>query len=331
MIAVSQHNDLSVKYIGKFTLFGAKHRKHEGVFNLRIVKPWIVEGQIGSQVTDNTAVIFARDALMGINTGTTGKNRNEKLDLDFDLYKYATEKQISTTLYTAVDVPVNEVLYAMNAYCNLSLLSMTSCPQIVTLYIVTPKYDTSTDPVTYFNNVVADRNQGQIPQVVATTKAVATYTSGYASWLDYGQNPFHYWEYRKNWRCLKKYTVLLQPGDQHNISWEIVFNKIISREILTQTRKDQYLANITIVPMMVVRGGLVGVAPTGALVPDAATEVTYSQCKVGTLFNYQLKLAQLPATRFSQERTGYAIVEADTTDNLVQLNDVDTEMKASLV
>ena len=129
------------------------------------------------------------------------------------------------------------------------------------------------------------------------------------------------------WRSVTSVKVILQPGDQHNVKVDFQYNRrFYYREF--QARSEQYLAGITIFPMVIQKGGLVGLSLTG--LDGSATEVANGSTKVGYATNFRYNLAALPPNRFTVGAFFPGNVET-TTDYVKQIDDVDNvDIKISI-
>lgn len=329
ILLTSDHTGLAVKKLGRIKLYKSmpKHGKELGEYLYQNVTNWVIDGQVGKQVTDFPEVLFTRDQLIGANLSTS---RFERYRWDIDPFKLNPFVAKPTSLLYPGPHPEtskSDVLYIKNVKLDCQLLSMKNVPQEVKVYWVTPKFDTDINPLDSWNNVLNAKNDGILPPTRSAGIGTSTAASGRSGSTDVGANPFHHRQFRDTWRCVTSSTVLLQAGEQVNL--EVVFDmhKILSRSTLAEVRNQQFLAGITVFPMLICRAGLAGVATNLAGVGGSATEISHAPVKVGTLTNYIIKFGALPTSRHSSSFVYPGIIEGDeTTDILTTINDQDQEV-----
>jgi len=319
-LAISQHNDLSLKPLRPY-YFKGKFTKCASVATVRNNNQWVVQGVQGRQVWDFVEVILTHYAF----TNSTSSSVTERYKVSDNLFLVNPVRNpgISTVYPNAASVPAdNEYLHIKEVAGSLNLLSMSTLPQIVYCYLITPRFDTDKDPVTFMTNVVGAKSSGQDAHVAPSRKAAVsgTYTPGYDVYTNVGFNCWSHKEFRNNWKCLRKFKVILQPGDQHRVSYKFVYNKTVSKQVMQDTRTTTFLKDITVVPMFRVQAGMEGISTD---VNTEAADVAYGKPKIGVIHEMNMVLGNLPASRFPAARIYPALVENDTIDFQKVINDVD--------
>jgi hypothetical protein len=318
LIQTSQHNDLSrvrlrTAWMGKFH----KINKGAGRMNYRHINQWVASGIQGRQVVDFPEVVLTRNQLIG----TTSNARSERYRWDTDpqeMNPYVAAD--NTAVYpTITGNPVQDKLYIEEVRSDLQMLSMSTLPQQACLYFVTPIYDTENDPVTFFSNLMNDKGLSQPAATTAGTIATTTVSAGVGTHLDVGANPWAHREFRRNWRCVAKHKVILQPGDQHNISMTFKYGTYVDLGSLFRTRTQQFLSNISVFPMLIGNAGLQGIAVDAG---TEAAEVAYGKCKIGMVHNINVTFRAPPANRLDIERVYKGVIEAST-ETAKQIDDID--------
>jgi len=156
---------------------------------------------------------------------------------------------------------------------------MTTVPQIVDVYFVTPKKNINQAPKDHLNLCLLEEGDGLRAATNATAIATGNATSGAAAADNWGQSPFALKTFRNSWKCLKKITLTLHPGDQKHVKLNLIFNKYIDQLKYTNTENSNaFIANLTVVPLVVTKAGLVGVATEAGA---DTSEVAYGSAKVG--------------------------------------------------
>lgn len=274
-----------------------KHGKTLGKYEYQNSNNWVVQGIQGQQVVDYMEQLFNRAQLLGPFSSV----RNDRGLIADDLFTLNPFYQIpASALYSATTgVPRTDILYMKEVNVGLHLLSMTQYPQVVKIYWMTPVFDTNTAPIEAWDSILAAKRNGQINQTVASTLGAINATAGFASIGDVEGNPFHHKEFRKQWKALKAHHLVLQAGEQVNLNVSFDYEKVVAKESL-ELRTNLYLKGISVYPMIIAHGGLVGLSPDD---PTKCTEVGYGAVKIGTLMNYKMRFGALGQSRFSTART----------------------------
>lgn len=320
-IEISQHNDMSMKNIGVYRFKGGHYKKTEGTYLYRDIVPWVISSVAGKQAVDFPEVIFTQYQI----TGSTSTNFAERYRLPDDLFLLNPNANPtpSTAIYPGPPTAVlsNDYMYIKHVKVATRFLSMETIPQKVTVYWVTPKYDSDQNPITQWESIVTSKN---ISQGSAGARSVVTTTTalgGAESINTLGSSPWQHIEFRKNWGLVKKQKFVLQPGDQRNITFKVVYNKAINRNTFVNLRNNVFLAGYTVFPIVVIEGGLIGI---GSDVASTASEVTTGPTKVGLLTDYQFVMGALPQSRFSVHRhVDHQIINPDVSQYQRMIDDTD--------
>lgn len=329
---ISKHNDMTVHNLGKTVVpySGPKFGKVLGRYMYRNMNQWVVQrinstvGQ-GLQAYDWPEAILSLHALRSdpsIQYADVSSSRSERVKLADDLYElnpYVTRP--STSLFGAPPVRDPESRIAIKGVVSeVSLLSMTTVAQHCDVYWITPKFDTDHDPNTTWENAIDALKIGQGFSTSASIINQTTAQAGSASADNWGENPFKLREFRKTWRCIKKSSVVLQPGDQRHLKLYIKYNKVFNRRTFYESRADRvYIGNTTVIPFIIARAGLIGLKREG----DAeASEVAYGAPKVGVVHNSQIHMVALPANQYSWSRVYKGLVEG-TSEIKQEIDDED--------
>lgn len=328
-LEISQHNDLSVRNLGTVWVGRTHKRRYKTLAKsyFHDVSNWVIQNIQGQQAVDSLENILTRDIIVGNVTST----RNERQKIAVDLMKMAVTGP--NTVYSAFPDPVTEAtrkandrFYVNNVTGTVSMLSMETIPQEVILYFLTPKADTNTNPVTYFENVVLAHNMGKPLAGAATSVINPIGLVGGETYNDVGINPFMFSEFKALWRCLKAVKVILQPGDQHNVKINFKYNRHFQYQQYLN-RAEEYLAGVTVFPMVILRGGLVGLRQEEETL---AGEVANGRTKVGFVTNFRYNLAALPSARYTVGQFFPGNVQGST--NIIkQIDDIDNVVNLEIL
>lgn len=286
---ISQHNDLSKRFIGTAWL-GRKKRaaKTWGDVTYRNTNQWVMGADQGVQVVDFSENILTRHMLLG----NTSNSRFERFKISSVLDDLLTSAQ---TRFDPAFGKANSSMYIKEITGSLSLMSMSDLAQDIRGYLMTPVHDTDYTPVDWWDQVMTTRAMGTNDPVNATVITAVNAGQGAANYYDVGEFPFRLPEFRRGWRVLKKFNVVLQPGDQHTVTYKLKYNRQIRQGELAD-RQSLFLANLTVVPMFIGKAGLVAITHEGT-----APEVAYGPTKFGVVHNYQMKLGNLPGSRYNYD------------------------------
>lgn len=308
----AESTGLQWKNLGTVSLASRKSRprKTMGTYQYDNINQWVINSFQGEQVVDFTECLFTRDQSIGI----TSNERGERYKWPDDPYTLNPfYRRTATTVYSIAPPGTgpeqNDLMYIKRSVCEFSMLGMTKIPTNVTIYYLTPKYDTDEEPITCWNNALVAKEMGQVAQAESTSLAVSTATAGGSKATDIGANPFYHKDFRNQWSALKTVKVVLQAGEQLNTRLTIEYNKVVSRQMLLSTRTRKFLRGLTVYPLVIAHTGLVGLKTD---IGAEASEVGYGIVKLGTVVRYHTTFGALAQDRFSTARTYSGLVERST-------------------
>lgn len=273
-----------------------KHGKLLGTYKYLDQSNWIVSALQGRQTTDYLEHIMNRNQLIGL-TSSTRNDRTKYADNMFFLNPFYARP--ASVLYAAeTGLTRSDNLYLKSCKVTLNLLSLVQYPQQAVVYYMTPVNDTNVNPIDAWNGILDSKQLGQAGATAAQVLATTTAAAGHATSGDVGANPFHHREFRSHWKAVSTAKFTLQAGEQITFKQNIDFEKIINYETLA-IRQSLYLKGLTIIPVVISYGGLVGIALNAG---TATTEVSYGAPKIGCVSSYQFVFGALPQSRFSSAR-----------------------------
>lgn len=330
---ISRHNDMTIHSLGSVSMPGAgKTIKNasRAKFMYRNMNQVIVGGLgtagQGRQSSNFCECIMTRQMLIG----DTSVNRFDRFRLPDDIYKlnpYSVRptNDIYPNAPPESGVDAGDVIGLRNVVSELGLLSMTTTPQIVDIYWVTPRYDTFDTPGDTWASALDAYRLGQNFSSNSTLPSTVIADSGAAAFDNWGDNPWKYSQFKKLWVSLKHQKIVMQPGDQRTISLNIVYNKVFGRKTFNEIRESACLAGITVFPFIIARAGLVGIKENAQDVH--AVEVSYGAAKIGVVHNTVYNFAGLEVNRFKTSRVYKGIIES--TGGVQQ--EIDDEDKVDVV
>lgn len=309
-----------------FSFGGTYTKKSDNTCHLTNIAPWIATSQSGRQVTDYLQCFGTRDQLLGVTSAT----RSARYNWADDPYKMLPRPVLSSLYTTPTTDPVPDatiVIKSVRHQCE--MLSMTNYPQSVKLYYLTPKYDTNVNPIDFWSNLLIQKKNGQAAAGSTGDPNVPTVTSGSADGSAVGESPFIFKQFLNNWKIVASEKVVLQPGDSRNLKLEVNYNKVIRRSTLVTNRTSQFLAGLTVFPMVICRGALTGVQASGDI-GGPAIDVTYGVSKVGFITTDSVHFGSLAVAKYDIARIHQGeLINVNTTNfGASIINDMDDESAA---
>lgn len=308
-------------YLGKQSF----RMKTIGTFQYRNMTQKVMESGNGSQIVDHLEIVNTRDMLLG----DTDNSRSVTTKVDVDFFKlnpYWLNPTPAGGIYNpGTAVAQQDSICLRNVKMTYRILSMKSIPQEAHLIFVTPKFDVATDPITLWQKILDNKALGQSPSVMPSVLGAATATGGTEESYHPGSMPYYQKEWNKHWRIIKDVKMLLQTGEQINVSFNIKYNKFITREHI-QERTNQYLKNLTVYPILVVNSGMVGLRSSDTV---DSSEVSFGGPKVGVISEHHYTFRALPINKLSTARAYIGTIAGGTSKRFA-LNDeelaIDTDL-----
>lgn len=320
-LEIAQHNDLSIHNCG-VRIFGVqKPIRSKGIVNYQNLQQWVMTQSQGYQCVDFPEVILTRYPLTGLTSG----DRTERYRLADDLFAvnpYSTFVPNTVFPAPAPEVSLSDLIHISKVNSKMQMLSLMNVPCIVKVYYCTPIYDTDINPIDCWNNVMLSKNLTQGAADHTNTLANVSTLPGYSQSIIVGQNPFIHKEFRKQWKCLSTVKVILQPGSQINYSTMFMYNRTISRSTLL-SREAIFLRDITIFPLFIIQGGMVGLSEGSNLETQLSREVSYAPIKVGVIHDTMYEIKHVEVSRLSSQRMHDGLVHTLGDLTLRQIDDTD--------
>lgn len=296
---ISVHNDLLLTrinmHVGRY-----KPIKSYGKFTYEYVTTFVSQGSEGQQTTELLPVMCNRDQLLG-NT-LAGNSFTSWATDPFKLNPY--QLPTGSTIVTSAVQP-NDAMYLDHMVGHIHFSSLSTVPIQADLFFLTPKFDMDDDPRTVWTNTLTANNMGQsLPSFRALTTAAVPADSG-AGRFNVGQSPFSLKEFNKVYRAIGYKKILLNPGDQNSIKVKVNWGTLIRKQVITQ-RNSQYLKGLTVIPMIIYRGGIVKITD------GTTTDCTFGTGEVAMIFDWKYVFKNPPIDRFSINRVSYPIVSGTT-------------------
>lgn len=326
-LEISQHNDLSHYHVHCTYVPKEWPSGHRNTFLYQLTKTGYIYGSSGTQIVCNLLEIANNQQLSGTTSSGATLRSDNKWDVDpFLLNPYSTPpgNTIYTTAVPARGYMSSDEIRLLSCNTTISLLNMNSVPCSVEVNYLLCKRSDSNGPRNLGDTLFAAEGFRQVGNIATSTLSGTTAAGGSINnCTEYGVSPYSLRDFGRFWTSIGHTKFILQPGDERSLTWKITWNKLITKAWLEQQASNTYLAGITVVPLLIVRGGMVGVASEAGA---EASDVTYSELKVGVISQHKYKFGAVPVNRYKIQRIyqGELVnVESVGTQKEKQINDVD--------
>lgn len=297
MEGISVHNDMIQTsmnmHLGKY-----KKLKSYGKFEYQEVEDAILFGLEGRQKVDWLMQFMNYDQIMG----NTGGNLFDKLGTD--LYTLNPYRLPTGSAVIGSGNYDNDALYIDHIIGHFHFSNLTPIAAQLDLFFMTPKVDTDLDPRTAWSQLLVDNRMGQTASAYRTATTQAEALDGSALYNMVGQSPFQIKEFKKMYYSIGYKKIMLQPGEQNVVKFKINFGHIVRRAFVKE-RGSKFLRGLSVVPLLIQRGGIVEIMDT------TTKGMTYAQTNIGVICNAKYVLKNPPIDRFSNFRSSYQVVAND--------------------
>lgn len=191
--------------------------------------------------------------------------------------------------------------------CELTFGNLENSSCTVWIYFFLCKRSTTLSPYESWVDDLSDRGYG-LTTDVPTVTTDTTWGAGSVTQSFLGSFP-NTPNVKRNWKLLKVRKFNLDGGQSHTINYYLKMNKRVDKDYVdpTQTNTPKFIAGLTIAPLVICRGSMVGINDTGA--STTASEVTFSPCKLGVVGIRKYTFSTLPEPpTYPLELANYGIV-----------------------
>lgn len=325
---ISQHNDMSFHYVPCTHVPKKKMIKTLGNFQFQVVKSTLPgQPKIGEQGITTLPACFTREQMTGL---ATSGDKNDQQHWPEDPFLYNPYSTIpNNTIYATAPMPAvvsADKICIKNVRWDLQLVNLKNVACEVQVYWLMATTNHNVDPYNAWRAVL-EQEEGNLQNAPAIRAAFSdsSATPGSRTPATYGNDPFQCKTYKKFWKPIAQKSIILQPGDNHNLRTMIKLNKILTREWLS-LQGNSNIQGLTIYPMIISRGSITGISVT---TDGVAQEVDYAPTHVGIMTNYNVKFAAVPINRITQKRifpdqvinNTYHLRTIDDTDQVVNEKD----------
>jgi len=188
-------------------------------------------------------------------------------------------------------------------------LNMSNIPTDVEIIFLVSNRDQDTSPVTAWTKCIEEEKLNQVTPVAPSVDSTAAGGFGFREIDNVGNHPFQYASFKKYWRMIGQYKVVLQPGNQHSIKSRIHWHKSFTKKVLDTYDSDvTYLKGVSVMPMVIANGGLVGIISEAAST-QPSREVLNGPVKLGWKQELEYIFKALPVQRLKTQRVFEGLME----------------------
>lgn len=314
------HNDLSVKPFPNDVTPG-KLQKNLGYYTYKVTRQNIFFQSAGVQLICEARPIVLKSQFNG--TVDTGAASNNFPDDPFLLNPYIAPN--TNAIYAAgPNVAKTNVIGLNKVVHEMTILNMeTSALEVRVLWCLC-KDDTNLSPVNAWNEGIFNSSENQVIMTYRSNFSNQTSAGAGDNPLSFGNLPFKNKIFKKFWKVVGDQNFVLQGGDQKRLGTIFNYKKFISRQVVLSNPETNFMAGYSIVPLIIGKGCVVGVAPAGNP-PGPSQEVTYSSCRIGILQTDSYVFAGIPPSaadiRTRRVEGQMAVLDAGVVERIIDDED----------
>lgn len=221
-------------------------------------------------------------------------------------------------------------IHVASANYRLDLLNMSNIPADVEILYLVSNRDQAQSPTAAWNLCIEEEQLNQVTPVAAATDSTFTGGVGFRQQDNVGNHPMQYANFKKYWKVIGQYKVVLQPGNQHSMKSRIHWHKTFTRKVLNAYDPDiTYLKGISVMPMIIANGGLVGIISEAAST-NPSKEVVNGPVKLGWKQELEYIFKALPVQRLKTQRVFEGLMEP-TIPSVYTLKIIDDQDDVTIV
>lgn len=304
-VNLSSHNDMSLH---RFYLkpIGTRKIRSKGAFKYIEQKQGITSVNAGLQLVDDLQFLMTKQQLTG-NTSSSRFVDTEWSTNPFELNPFVTVP--SSTLYPGPipGVVAGDSIAIDSCNYRLDLLNMENIPIEVEIFWFVSKDNHNYSPLNWWLSCIQEERLNQPIAAAVSTSTILTNTAGYRTIDSVGNHPYHYRSFKKMWRQIGHYKVILQSGHQHSMVSKLGIHKVLRKNVLDSLPDVSFVKGITVVPMVIAHAGIIGYAP--GLAASSSVEVVNGPVKLGYKQEVEYKFNALPIQRLHTTRIFEGLVE----------------------
>lgn len=278
----------------KFTMVVNKRRlKRASKTKLKLQETFqqLLVGSEGAHAMDELRVHFHAASFTA---PTTSRNSKTSQSVTyFDMNPNSTTTGVSVGPFSgAVAQSMAQSINIETGRCELTFGNLENSSTTVWVYFFLCKKNTNNSPANSWNDDLDERDYA-LPVDVPTVTSDTTWATGGVTPAFIGTFPTTP-NIKRNWKLLKVRKFNLDGGQSHTINYFLKMNKRVDKDYVSTLNSNaaNYIAGLSIVPLVIARGSMVGINDTGA--STTANEVTFAPVKLGIIGLRKYTFSALP-------------------------------------
>jgi len=320
---ISGHHDMTTHHFPLKAL-GSKKVRSMGTFRYAEQRQAIVEqNSPGRQLVADVQGWCTRYQLNGTALTIDRRNGITWSVSPFQLNPFAAVP--TSPLYPGVHPAVvdGDKFHVASANYRLDLLNMSNIPADVEILFLVSNRDQATSPSAAWQYCIEEEQLNQPTPLPANDDADFDGGVGYRQIDNVGNHPMQYASFKKYWKMIGQYKVVLQPGNQHSMKSRIHWHKTFTRKVLNAYEAGiTYLKGVSVMPMVIANGGLVGIISEAASI-NPSKEVVNGPVKLGWKQELEYIFKALPVERLKTTRVFEGLMEPTAPYTLKIIDDQD--------
>lgn len=321
----STHNDWAQLPAKTIVVSKRKPWKTLGKFHLEHTRDIMLEqSSTGYQMTGDGISTLTTSQLYGLTNNFISNWKTTWATDPFLLNPYSAPATNSIYTLSLGDTASNDKYFIKDTVQTLSFVSLQPTACRVEVYWLICNTNTDRGPQSAWIDQLNSLRYAQptLGEGAHTTAGITATGIGYGSVANPRTSPpkgfYHYY------KLLLKDQFMLQPGDNQSMKRTFVMNLMIQKDQIGDSQTT-YLKGITICPLVVVNGALVGLGNDGESFPPADIDrVTYGRIKVGFMHSCKVNFAALPVNRYEITRKEIGYVDGNS-NNATAIIDADDD------
>jgi len=326
---LSGHNDMSTHHFPLKPL-GSKNIRSMGTFRYTEQRQAIAEQNVpGRQLVVDVQGWCTRPQLNGTDITTDRRNGITWSVSPYELNPFVAVP-VSTLYPAGPGIVDGDKIHVASANYRLDLLNMSNIPADVEILYLVSNRDQAQSPTAAWNLCIEEERLNQVTPTAASTDSTFTGGVGFRQQDNVGNHPMQYANFKKYWKVIGQYKVVLQPGNQHSMKSRIHWHKTFTRKVLNAYDPDiTYLKGVSVMPMIIANGGLVGIISEAAST-NPSKEVVNGPVKLGWKQELEYIFKALPVQRLKTQRVFEGLMEP-TVPSVYTLKIIDDQDDVTIV
>jgi len=277
------------------------------------------------QSVNNLTECLNSNHMRGTTTATDTAFATNWMTNPFLLNPYSTAPANSIYTLTPSAYERGDRLLVKSIHHKLDLINLSIAAAKVDIYYCLCTQRTGLSPATAWATALLENNYLQTTIASGPTNIANSPTAGTVNQTKLNQHPTNR-TFVKTWKIIKHKSIILQGGDTIKTAQNVIVNKGFTRQDFEIYSDNEYIKGLSIVPLMIVNGSLIGMEADSAGAGSTATQVSYCSTKIGVITQDEVKFAALQPNRYQIKRYEIGTLQ-EATNTQTLINDVDVKVE----